>query len=343
MLAYLKNPISWRELFRRTVRETVADDAAGLAAELAYYFFLALFPALLALLALASLFPLQNFTDDVTRLLMPIAPEQVISLIREQMVRIASGDRVGLLSLGVAGALWSSSSAMTAVIDVMNHAYDVSENRPWWRVRLTGIALTIGVALFIITSLMLVLAGPELADWVAARLGGAWFFATAWKVSQWPIILVLVSIGIAAIYYFGPNVEQDWVWVTPGSILAAALWLAGSLAFRAYVVNFGNYDATYGAVGAMIVLMLWFYLLGFVIIIGAEINAEIEHASPWSSARPKRSAPRPRCKVGPAAAREWRTRDAHNGHPEDRSRDEQGRPGKDTGHRGGTADAFDRA
>ena len=310
MLAYLRNPLSWSELARRTVRETIADDAAGLAAELAYYFFLALFPALLGLLAIASFFPLHNLTDAMALALAPVAPDAVIGIIRQQMLRLANGDRVGLLSLGMAGALWTSSSAMTAVIDAMNRAYDVEESRSWLRVRMTSIVLTIGLAGFVLVSLTLVLAGPELADLVA-RWGAGWLVAWIWKVVQWPVVFVLVAVAIGLIYYFGPNTEQEWVWVTPGSILASALWLLGSIGFRIYLVSFGQFETTYGTIGGIIVLLTWFYVLGFVIVVGAEVNAEIEHASPWGQRRPGPRARRRRCKVGLAACRDYEAMRGH--------------------------------
>jgi membrane protein len=198
MIAFLHQPLSYRELVRRTIRETIADDAPGLAAELAYYFFLALFPALLGLLALASFFPLHNLTGEVTAMLEPVAPDAVIGIITQQMTRLANGDRSGLLSLGVAGALWSSSSAVTAVIDAMNRAYDIEESRSWLRVRVTSILLTIALALLVLIALVLVLAGPEMAEFWPSRAGS--FFAWTWKILQWPIVSV-VTTAISLVYY----------------------------------------------------------------------------------------------------------------------------------------------
>jgi membrane protein len=302
MLAYLDVQVGWPEIVKRTVRETLQDDAQGLAAQLAYYFFLSLFPALLCLVALASLFPLQHFTDDVIRLLQPVAPSEAIAIIQNQMLAIANSDDTGLLSLGLLGALWSSSAAMGAVVSAMNRAYDIEDSRPWWKVRLTAILLTIGLAIFILVSLTLVVAGPALADKAAQWLGLGQAFAWTWKILQWPIVFMLVSTGIGLVYYYAPDAEQEWVWITPGSLLAAVLWLIGSLGFRMYVVNFGNYEGTYGAIGGIIVLLLWFYLTGLVIVIGAEMNAEIEHASPWGK-DPGEKVPGQKRRIGAAAAR----------------------------------------
>ncbi|HYN07130.1 MAG TPA: YihY/virulence factor BrkB family protein [Vicinamibacterales bacterium] len=305
ILASLDVYVGWKEILKRTFRDTLKDDAQGLAAQLAYYFFLSLFPTLLCVIALASLFPLQNLTDEVVTLLQPVAPEAVIAIIREQMLKIADGGDTTVLSLGLLGALWSSSAAMGAVVNAMNRAYDIEEGRPWWRVRITAILLTVGLAFFILTALTLVLAGPQLADLAARWFGLATVWAWIWKLVQWPLVFLLISTGVGLIYYFAPDAEQEWVWITPGSIVAAALWLLGSLGLRYYVLTFTDYEATYGTVGGILVILLWFYLTGLVIVIGAEMNAEIEHASPWGK-QPGEKAPGRKKRIGSAAARQYR-------------------------------------
>jgi membrane protein len=305
VLAYLDVPLGYGELLKRTVRETMDDDGLGLAAQLAFYFFLALFPTLLFLLALASFLPAENLVGTVVSMLQGVAPSEVIAIIRDQLSKIAEGDQTGLLSFGVAAALWSSSSAMVAVVSALNRAYDVEDARPWWRQRLTAIGLTIGVSVFLLLATTLVLAGPEMAEAVSSRFGLGGVVEWTWKILQWPVIFLLVTLAVAAIYYFAPDVDQDWVWITPGSILATTLWLAGSLGFRAYVVNFGAYNETYGALGGVMVLMLWLYLSGLVIVVGAELNSEIEHASPHGKA-PGEKVPGERRAIGPRAARLFR-------------------------------------
>jgi len=307
MIANFDMTLSWRELLKRTFNETMKDDAQGLASQLAYYFFLALFPALLCLLAIASFFPLQNFTDDVLKLLGPFAPREAVDIIRQEMVKIAEGNHGGLLTIGLLGALWSSSSAMVSMIGAMNRTYDITEGRPWWRVRLVAIALTIGLSVLIVASAALIVAGPELADALARHFAFGAVFVWTWKILQWPFAFAMVVAAIGLIYYFAPDAEQDWVWITPGSLVATTLWLLGSLAFRFYAVNFGNYEATYGAVGGVILLLLWFYLSGLVIVIGSEMNAEIEHSSPWGKA-PGEKVPGQKKKIGVAAARAYHDR-----------------------------------
>jgi membrane protein len=299
--------LSWTELARRTWREIVDDDVSGLAAQLSYYFFLALFPAFLFLLALASFFPLSNVTDDVGRSLGPFVSPQVIELVKEQMRRLASNENGGLLTLGVAGALWSSSAALVSIVGALNRAYDIEEGRPWWKVRLVAIGLTFGVALFVLMAMSLILLGPTLAAKLGQATGWGTPFEWAWLILQWPLIFALVAIGIGLIYYFGPDAEQDWVWITPGAAAATTLWLVISVLFKIYIANFTDYEAAYGTVGGVIVVLLWFYVSGLALLSGAELNAEIEHASPYGKAPGQKNA-QGRRQLGACAKRAFRER-----------------------------------
>jgi membrane protein len=272
---------TWPDLLRRTFNELFfRDNCLALSAQLAYYFFFALFPALLVAIAIASFFPLATLVDDTVALLGPFAPPEVLMIVTDQLRKLSNSDRGGLLTLGMVAAVWSSSAAMTAIIETLNVAYDVEEGRPWWKVRLLAIALTISVAFFILLATALVLAGPTVAEYLADwwYLGVA--FEWTWKVLQWPLVFAMVAAAIASIYYFAPDVEQGWTWLIPGAVVATTLWLLATLGFRYYVVNLSSYTETYGALGAVMVLLLWFYLSGFAILVGAELNAEIEHASP---------------------------------------------------------------
>lgn len=304
LLAYLKVPLTWREVFTRTGREAFADNVFGMAAQLSYYFFFALFPALLLLITIASYFPVHTLVDEVFRSMGGFAPPEALSIITEQIQKITQAKPGGLLTFGVAAAIWSTSSAMSAIINTLNSAYDIEEGRPWWKVQLTAILLTFGVALFILVSFALVILGPTLAgrvaDWV--HLGAA--FEWTWTILQWPVVFALACTGITLVYYFAPDAEQDWVWLTPGSIVATTLWLVASLAFKYYVVNISDYAATYGAIGGVMVLMLWLYISGAVILFGAEMNAEIEHASPYGK-EPGEKVKGQRRLIGSAAMRGW--------------------------------------
>jgi membrane protein len=281
MLSALRVPISWTELAKRTYREVLADNCLGLAAQLAYYFFLALFPALLFLVAIVSFIPIAGLLDAITGNLARVAPSEVLSIIQDQILKIAHEKNGGLLTLGMLGTIWSTSSGLNAIIDTLNQAYDIQEARPWWKVKLIALGLTVTLAVFIVVSFTLVVAGPTLAERVAdwAHMGAA--FALGWKILQWPLVFFLVTLAVALIYYYAPDAVQEWIWITPGSLLATTLWLLISLGFKFYVSHFTSYNATYGAIGGVIVLMLWFYLSALAVLVGAEVNAEIEHASPY--------------------------------------------------------------
>jgi membrane protein len=281
MFANLKTPLSWWDLIKRTANEGIKDDIANLAAQQAYYFFFALFPALLTLISIASFFPIENLVGTITKELGRLAPGDVLDIISGQITEIARSGTGGILTFGFLLTIWSSSTAMVSLTTTLNAAYDIIEERPWWKVRLTAIALTLGLALFILTSIALVIAGPSVAEQLATRMQLGEAFKWTWWILQWPVVLALVATGIAIVYYFAPDAEQQWVWITPGSILATMVWIAVSLGLKFYISQFPSYNETYGAIGGVIVLLLWFWLSGLAILVGAEFNAEIEHASPY--------------------------------------------------------------
>ncbi|NGZ94534.1 MAG: YihY/virulence factor BrkB family protein [Nitrospira sp. WS110] len=271
--------LSWTELGRRLWREIQDDEVLGRGAQLAYYFLLALFPMLLFLTAVLGLFPINTSTSALLQYAEEILPKDALSILQRYLDNVVQGSGTEILSLGILGALWVSSSGVTAIIDALNVAYDAPETRPFWKVRLTGILLTIGLAGFVILSAVLVVYGDQLAEWASDLFGLGMFFVMTWKVLQWPLVFILMVLAIGIIYYVCPNVGQEWRWVTPGAVVAVLLWLCVSLAFKLYVTNFGSYNAVYGSIGGVIVLMLWLYLSGTVILFGGEINAEIESAA----------------------------------------------------------------
>lgn len=281
MLAHLRVPIGWKDLLTRSAKGAWNDDILNLAAQQAYYFFFALFPALLFVVAIASFFPLQTLTDEVVGRLSGVAPAAVIQIINQQLQELGRQNSGGILTFAFLITIWSSSGAMVSIITTLNAAYDVTETRPWWKTRLIAIGLTVGLAVFVLVSMFLVIAGPALAERLAntMHLGAA--FKWTWWVLQWPVVFALVATAIGLVYYFAPDVEQDWVWITPGSVLATLLWVLVSVGLKVYYQMVPNANASYGAIGGIMVLMLWFYCSGIALLMGAELNAEIEHASPY--------------------------------------------------------------
>ncbi len=271
--------VRWGDILKRTARAIYVDDCFGWAAELAYFWFLALFPALLCAVALAGLLPERDLIELAQRTLAHVAPRAVMAIVREQLEQIARGRHPGLLTLSVLLALWTSSSGMAAIISTLNQAYHVKESRPWWRVRIRATALTLALAALGFLSLTLALAGPRLAQPVATSLHLGPTFAWTWRIAQWPLVVALVVTALEWIYHFAPDVPHRWVWVTPGSLAATALGLLLSSGFKWYASHFGDYQKTYGAIGGVIVALLWLYGSGLAILVGAELNAAIEHPS----------------------------------------------------------------
>jgi len=277
-------PLSWKELARRTVVETIDDDCMGMAAQLSYYLCLSLFPALLFLIAVSSFFSLDLLTDEVGGALGAVVSPEILSLIQGQMQRLANGADSGILTLGCIGALWGSSSALVAVVSTVNRAYDLQETRPWWRVRLLALALTVSLAFLILIAAAILLAGPRLAA-VLGLPPDSVLWGWTWALVRWPMAFALVAFAIGLVYNYAPDADQDWLWVTPGAVVATALWLLSSLVFKFYVETFTDYEATYGAIGAMLVLLVWLYISALGILVGAELNSEIELAAPYSQAK----------------------------------------------------------
>jgi membrane protein len=269
-------PARWREIASQTVRDIGRDDCMGLSAQLAFYFFLAVFPALLFLVALIGNLPIGGIIDQLMETLRPLAPGEVLTVVRRQIDDVIANSSGGLLTAGIAGALWSSSAAMVAIISALNRAYEITEWRPWWKRRALAVGLTLALAGFIILSMTLVLIGPDVATWLADWLGLGAAVAIVWSIVRWPVMVALMAIGLNLIYHFAPNRKRRWAWMTPGSLLATGLWLLSSFGFKFYVTNFANYNATYGAIGGIIVMLMWFYASALAILVGAELDAVLE-------------------------------------------------------------------
>lgn len=272
--------LSLRELSRRLWHETLQDELLGRAAQLSYYILLALFPALIFLTALMGVFSVQNYMPELMSYLRQVLPNDALSMVERFLKQVAEGSGINILSLGGVGAIWASSSGVTAMIDALNVVYGIkTDSRPFWRVRVTAILLTIGLAGFVILSLTLVLYGPRLSIWIADVVGMGWVFVAAWNLLQWPVVAAIMLVVVGVIYYVCPDIRQNWRWVSPGSVFAVAMWFVVSLGFKLYVDNFGDYNKVYGSIAGVIVLMLWLYWSGMVLLVGGEINSEIDKAA----------------------------------------------------------------
>ena len=271
----------WGAFLKRLYTRVNDHGLLARSAQLSYYFLLALFPLLVFLVTLLGYFAQagSQLRSSLLNYLGTVMPESAITLVQATLDEISDGRGGGKLSFSLLAALWVASSGMGAISDTLNVAYDVKETRAWWRVRLVSIALTVGLTILVMAALLIVLYGGKVGDALAASLGYSVVFEVAWRLVQWPIMLVFVFLTFELTYYFAPNLpRRHWRWLTPGGAVAVVLWLLISFGLRFYLHFFNSYNRTYGSLGALIVLMLWFYLTGAALLFGGEINSEIERA-----------------------------------------------------------------
>jgi membrane protein len=274
--------ITWKELGKRVWHEMNEDDVWGRAAQLSYYFLLALFPLLLVMMALLGIFADQGteLRNNLIAYLGQVMPASAGDLVKSTVEELSNASGAGKISFGLLATVWAASNGMGAISETLNTAYEVKETRPYWKTRLVAIGLTAALALLIISALALLLYGFQIADAIAIKAGLGDAFTITWKIVQWPIVLFFILVGFNLIYYFAPDIKkQEWKWVTPGAAIGVALWLLVSFGFKLYLSYFNSYSATYGSLGALIIMMLWFYFTGMAIMIGGEINSEIENAA----------------------------------------------------------------
>jgi len=277
--------LDWKTFLSRLWTRINDHDIFGSAAQLSYYFLLALFPLLLFLMTLLGYFAEAGsaLRNKLIIYLATVMPPSAITLVHTTLDEISEATGGGKLSLGILAALWAASNGMGAISDTLNAAYAVKERRSWWKVRLTAMVLTIVVSILIVLALAVVLFGGQLGDRVAGHFGFSAAFTIVWKILQWPIALFFLLLTFDLIYSFAPDVRRrKRKWWTLGSLAAVVIWLLVSFGFRVYLHYFNSYSVTYGSLGALIVLMLWFYFTGLAILIGGEINSELEQSAKGS-------------------------------------------------------------
>ncbi|MDX6380456.1 MAG: rane protein [Rubrobacteraceae bacterium] len=272
----LRDLLSVRAL-KAAVTEFQRDDALGLAAQLAFYLILALFPFLLVLISLMGTFSSPELANSVLEYFQQVMPQEVYGIIDSYMGDILSGSKPapGLFSVGLLITLWSASGAFAALINALNKAYDVEETRPFWKVRGIALLMTLGLSAIILVAVLLLVAGPPIGKGIADLFGLGPIFELVWNIVRWPVALFFMVLTVALLYYFAPDADQPFRWITPGGLIGVLLWVLASVAFRYYVSNFGSYDETYGSIGAVIVLLLYLYISSLTILFGAELNATL--------------------------------------------------------------------
>ncbi len=260
---------------KATVQKFMRDDAMGMAAQLAYYLILALFPFILVLVSLLGTFGNPELASTILTYFQRVMPTQVYDLFNEYMGPVISGNQPapGLLSFGILFTIWSASGAFSALINALNRAYDVQETRPFWKAKGIAILMTLGLSVLIVSGVLLLVLGPSIGSGLAGLFGLSGTFEFVWNIARWPAALALMVLAVAFMFYFAPDARQPFRWITPGGLVGVLLWVTASLAFSLYVNNFGSYDETYGSIGVVIVLLLYLYIASLTILFGATLNA----------------------------------------------------------------------
>jgi membrane protein len=269
--------IGLRDLVTRTVLNFVRHDLGTYAAALAFNLILALFPFVIFLLGLVGVVDRPEFFDWLLDQARVTLPGDAYRSVRQVVDEVRGNQQSGFISIGIGLALWAASTGVRSVMTGLNAAYDIPESRPIWVVYPLSILYTIGLAILLSLAAGLMLLGPQGAQWVAGRVGLSELFVAIWEWARWPAVVVLLLLAVATVYYVAPDVEQPFVLVTPGSLLTVTVWLAASIGFSYYVGAFGNYGATYGSLGGVIVLLIYCFLSSAVLLLGAALNAVIYH------------------------------------------------------------------
>ena len=262
----------------RTVSEFLDDEMSTYASALAYQMLFSLFPFLLFLIALIGFLHLPDFFSWLRLQSELVLPPQALEQVNPVIDQLQQS-KGGLLSVGIVIALWTASAGVRLMMSAMNAAYDVPEGRPVWKRIPLSIFYTVGIAGMLLAAAALMVLGPQVMSWVASQVGMEEIIVTVWTVLRWPAIVLLMMVAVALIYYVMPDVKQEFRFITPGSVLAVVVWIIASLGFGYYVKTFADYNAMYGSIGAIIVLLLYFYISAAVLLLGAEMNAVIEHMS----------------------------------------------------------------
>lgn len=305
----------WIDLAKTFIKKISGNDLSGLAAEMSYRFFLALFPFFIFIAAFAGfvtdVFNVDDPTDRIINAIGDTIPDDAASVLREQLDSILAGTNPGLLSIGIIGAVWAASSGVNTIIKGMNRVHDVEEKRPLWRKYLLALSLTLLAGAAVILAFLTLVVGQAAGVDIAERMGLSGAATTLFTFVRWPLAIAAILLAIAFLYWATPNKNLPFRWITPGSVLFTAGWLLATHLFGLYVSNFGSYNSTYGALGGVVILLIWLYLTSFIFLLGAQVNAVLEQErvgggpaekpTPQPQARPLPFRRTPASRSGPPA------------------------------------------
>lgn len=266
------NPV---EVGKRSFREYLENDLNTYAGALTFRTLLAIFPFLIFVLTVLGALGLSDFFDWALEEARAAFPSDLASRFQTIIEQVRGGTSGGLLSFGLLGAIWAAAGGIRAAIKALNAAYEVEESRSLWKLYPMSILFTFGLAIMLVAAAALMLLGPQAMEWLAGQVGLGGVFVTFWTWLRIPVSLVLMTIAIALVYHSFPNVEQPFKIVTPGSVAAVIAWLLATVGFSFYLSNFSNYNATYGSLGGVVVLLLYFFISSITLLLGAQVNAVI--------------------------------------------------------------------
>lgn len=271
----IPGPRGLGKLSKHSIERFIEDDMLTHAAALAYYVFFALFPFSIFLVALLGSLGIPGLFDWLLSQAEAALPPQAMGQVEQVIVQLRDQSQGWVLVLGITVGIWSASVAVRSLMNALNVAHGVEESRSIWKRYPLSFAYTIGLAILIIVASVLMLIGPQIMEWLADQIGIGTVFVTLWAWLRFPVATLLLMLAVAIVYYLAPSIDRSFRFISPGAVLAVAVWIAASIGFSYYVSNFSNYGAIYGSLSAVIVLLLYFFISASVLLLGAEVNAEI--------------------------------------------------------------------
>lgn len=263
----------------RTYADIVQNHTLQMAAALSYYFVLSLFPALIFLSAVVAYLPVPDLFNQGLSVMGQFLPPDTMGLVRRVLSDVITPNRGTFLSFGLLGTLWAASGGFSAAIEALNIAYEVRDDRPFWKTRPLAIWLAFIIGVLLLTALSVMIVGPRFGGWLAGRVHLSSLFVLLWPYIHWSIAIGFTILAVEVLYYVAPNVKQRFLATLPGAVLAVGCWIGLSYLLGIYFRHFANFNKTYGTLGAAIALMTWLYWTGFAMLVGAELNAELAKIS----------------------------------------------------------------
>lgn len=277
----------FKQALVNTYQDLLRHHTLQVAAALSYYFVLSVFPGLIFLSAVLGLLPLGDLFNNVLGFMGRLLPPDSMRIVTSVLRDVLSAHRGTWLSFGMLGIVWSASSAFAAIIEALDIAYDAQDDRPYWKTRLLSVVLAAISGALLLSALGVMIVGPRFGDWLAAHVGLSSVFAVVWPLLRWAIAISFTVLAVELIYYLAPNVKQRFGATLPGAVLSVVVWNGLSYLLSIYFAHFANFSKTYGTLAGFVAFMTWLYWTSFVLLVGAELNAELAKQSKKGCIEPK--------------------------------------------------------